>query len=213
VTVAGTRRFDAILMDIHMPDLDGWSTTAQIRRAEEHGHRLPIIALTADVASDTRQRCRDSGMDDFLSKPLSLDDLRSTLARWLPTVAETETAAAPAVLGEKAVSRINELDRGGNGGFLKRITTLFVDTSARQVDALLKGVSEGDLATVRRQSHSLKSAAAHVGAEGLAQVLVDIERAAKAADAIRVSLLAGGLRAAREAAIAALQAELQKRIV
>jgi CheY-like chemotaxis protein len=205
-----TRSFDAILMDIHMPDMDGWTTTTQIRHAEGQGRRTPIIALTADAATDTRRRCREAGMDEFLTKPLSLDDLHAVLSRWLPGVAEPAVPAAQ-ILSEKTVSRIRDLDRAGKGGFLKRIATLFVDTSTRQVDAILNAVAGGDLPAVRRQSHSLKSAAAHVGADGLAQMLVEVERAATADDAIRVGLLAEGLRAARDAAVEALQAELHRR--
>jgi signal transduction histidine kinase/CheY-like chemotaxis protein len=74
-----------VLMDLQMPVMDGYTATAQIRQWETSNaqRRVPIIALTADAFEEDRQRCFSVGMDDFLSKPISLDDLRHTLSRWL----------------------------------------------------------------------------------------------------------------------------------
>jgi response regulator RpfG family c-di-GMP phosphodiesterase len=197
-------------MDVHMPDMDGWTATGLIRRAEAGPRHTPIIALTADAAETNRRRCQEAGMDGFLAKPLALEDLFAALAQWLPRATERPPAET-AALSVKTVSRISELDRKGTGGFLKRVTTIFVESSNRQIDAILAGVANGDLAVVRAHSHSLKSASSHVGADHLAQLLVEVERAAHASDATRVAILATGLRTARAAAVDALQAELAKR--
>lgn len=88
----GTResRPDLILMDLHMPVLDGYAAAQQIRQWEEKNAlpRLTIIALTADAYDEDRQRCIAAGMDDFLTKPISLDALQQALVRWLPRMAE-----------------------------------------------------------------------------------------------------------------------------
>jgi PAS domain S-box-containing protein len=88
--------FDLVLMDINMPVLDGYAATEGIRRWEGNGAsaRLPIIALTANAFEEDRQRCLAAGMDDFLTKPVSVVELRTALQRWLPATAPT--AAAPA---------------------------------------------------------------------------------------------------------------------
>jgi signal transduction histidine kinase len=83
VLAAGAGRFDLVLMDLHMPELDGLEATAEIRRAER-GPRLPIVALTADVLPEDQARCLAGGMDDFLAKPFRHSDLDSLLRRWLP---------------------------------------------------------------------------------------------------------------------------------
>jgi signal transduction histidine kinase/ligand-binding sensor domain-containing protein/CheY-like chemotaxis protein len=228
VALAGAQQFAAILMDVHMPDMDGWTASTLIRRAEAGLRHTPIIALTADVAENHRQRCREAGMDDFLGKPLLLEDLHATLARWLPTAAApaptaTTPAAAPApiagaaapvapsTLSADALARMRQMERNGNDGFLRRVATLFDEASAHQVDAILCAVAEGNLPAIRERCHSLKSASAQVGADGLARLATETERAANARDTARIAALATGLRAARSAAVGALHEELARR--
>lgn len=75
--------FDAVLMDMQLPDLDGCGATREIRREERAGERLSIIALTANAMPEDRKRCLDAGMDDFLSKPLQYETLAATLSKWV----------------------------------------------------------------------------------------------------------------------------------
>lgn len=84
--LAGTALPDLVLMDLHMPILDGYNATLAIRQREQSSGRprVPIIALTADAFEDDRQHCLAVGMDDFLTKPVALEALRQALARWLP---------------------------------------------------------------------------------------------------------------------------------
>jgi signal transduction histidine kinase/ligand-binding sensor domain-containing protein/DNA-binding NarL/FixJ family response regulator/HPt (histidine-containing phosphotransfer) domain-containing protein len=211
VALAGAESYGAILMDVHMPDMDGWTATGLIRRAEAGIRHTPIIALTADAAEGHRQRCREAGMDDFLAKPLALEDLRAALARWLPMAVDPVPApAATETLTAETVSRIRGMEHGGRGGLLTRVATLFAESSGRQIEAIMAAVADGNLQIIRAQCHSLKSAAAHVGADRLARLAVNLERAANAADPAQVALLADGLRSARAAAVDALQTELAK---
>jgi CheY-like chemotaxis protein len=85
ITQASAGVFDLVLMDLHMPVLDGHAATQGIRRWEADGQRprMPIIALTADAFAEDRLRCLAVGMDDFLPKPVDFDVLHSMLAQWL----------------------------------------------------------------------------------------------------------------------------------
>ena len=87
---AGAKQPDLVLMDVHMPLMDGYTATERIRQWEvaHNQPRIPIIALTADAFEEDRQRCLASGMDDFLSKPIAIGVLRSKLAKWLAAGAD-----------------------------------------------------------------------------------------------------------------------------
>jgi CheY-like chemotaxis protein/HPt (histidine-containing phosphotransfer) domain-containing protein len=204
VALAGAQDFSAILMDVHMPDMDGWTASTLIRRAEAGRRHTPIVALTADLDEGHRQRCREAGMDAFLGKPLLLEDLHATLARWIP-------AAAPSTLSADALSRMRQMERNGNGGFIERVAALFEETSEAQVDAILSAVTEGDMPAISSRCHSLKSASAQVGADGLARLAIETERAANSRDTARLAVLTSRLRAARAEAIGALNSELERR--
>jgi len=75
-------RFDIVLMDCRMPQMDGYEATIELRRLEGNGPRMPVVALTAGAMGDEEERCRAAGMDDFLPKPLGLEDLQAVLERW-----------------------------------------------------------------------------------------------------------------------------------
>ncbi len=91
------RPYDLVFMDCQMPEMDGYQATAEIRRRHLAGRRLPIIAMTANAMAGDRDRCFAAGMDDYITKPASLQDLRSALERWLPPEHEPEvTAERPA---------------------------------------------------------------------------------------------------------------------
>ncbi|MCZ6544466.1 MAG: response regulator [Chloroflexi bacterium] len=85
-------RYDLILMDVQMPELDGLETTRLIRAGTDSGPRLPIVAVTAEAMAGDRERCLAAGMDDYLSKPMRLEDLRVVLQRWLGDADTTEVA-------------------------------------------------------------------------------------------------------------------------
>jgi len=82
VQAARKTRYDAILMDVRMPKLDGFDATRQIRSLEAGQRRTPIIAMTADASDDDRRNCLDAGMDDFISKPFSPEQVLATVSRW-----------------------------------------------------------------------------------------------------------------------------------
>ncbi|HXJ72606.1 MAG TPA: ATP-binding protein, partial [Candidatus Dormibacteraeota bacterium] len=97
VVMASRQPYDIIFMDCHMPELDGLTATTQVRRSEQPGQHVPIVALTASVLEEDRLRCLAAGMDDVLWKPISTDQLSSVLRRW---TRQPATTSAPA-LGTK----------------------------------------------------------------------------------------------------------------
>ncbi len=84
VEAAQSGDFDVVLMDIHMPEVDGLEATRQIRGLDEKGPDLPIIALTANAMAEDKQMCLDAGMDDYLAKPINEAELNGALEHWRP---------------------------------------------------------------------------------------------------------------------------------
>ncbi|HEY1778396.1 MAG TPA: ATP-binding protein [Solirubrobacteraceae bacterium] len=96
------RRFDVVMMDCQMPELDGYDATAELRRREAPGEHVPVIAMTAQAMDGDRERCLDAGMDDFISKPMRFEALRSMLLKWVDV--EQSAAEAPHGDAEGALS-------------------------------------------------------------------------------------------------------------
>jgi len=82
-----TQRYDAVLMDCHMPTIDGYQATALLRQRETPTEHTPVIAMTAGALGADRERCRAAGMDDYLSKPMQHEALTQALQRWIPALA------------------------------------------------------------------------------------------------------------------------------
>lgn len=190
--------FALLLTDCDMPVIDGYRLTRLLRAAEADdpaAPRLPIVGITANAQADAADLCRDSGMDDCLIKPVDTARLGACLAAWLPTPASppgsppfelvslpSDIIAPPPPIAATAVDTrsfeaLLDGDRAGIRGLLVR----FSDSSAplyADLDQALASV--GPAEGVRQLAHKLKGAAGMVGAHGLADICLQIERAAQA---------------------------------
>ena len=92
----GERRYDVVFMDCHMPELDGYDATRELRRRASENATVPVIALTANAMREDRDRCLRAGMDDYAAKPVQPKLLRTLLAKWVPpALVQDESAAEP----------------------------------------------------------------------------------------------------------------------
>ncbi len=178
------RDYDLLLTDLRMPGLDGYGVAREIRRREAAGERsgrLPILAMTAQVASGEQERCSDAGMDGQLSKPSSLEDLHRALAPW------SDTAASPGDLPAKAEPGTSEspLDRaalaellGGDAAIVADLARDFLRINAPLVEELDKLGRQNDYPAVEALAHRLLGSARTLGAKPLARILSELEIAA-----------------------------------
>ncbi len=188
-----TLPYDLVLMDVQMPEIDGLEATRHIRdpRSAVRRHGIPIIAMTAHALQGDRERCLDAGMDDYVTKPVSVRALTEALERWLPrggvpaavpTPREGQ-AAAPAAADESEApvfDRAGMLARlMGDEELARTVVDGFLKDIPRQIENLRGYLDAGDAVGVLRQIHTIKGASANVGGEALRAAALEMERAAR----------------------------------
>jgi signal transduction histidine kinase/DNA-binding response OmpR family regulator/HPt (histidine-containing phosphotransfer) domain-containing protein len=160
-------RFELVLMDVQMPEMDGFEATKRIREQEAGTSRTPIVAMTAHAMVGDRERCLAAGMDDYITKPVH----RSELYRVLAWAASQSVAASctPAETIEVApepppLDRAGAIERlGGDEGLFDEVAELFLADAPKLLEEIRAGLSEQDAARVRRAAHTLKGSAGYVG--------------------------------------------------
>lgn len=174
-----TNQYDLILMDCLMPKMDGFEATRTLRD-NINTRNIPVIALTANAQKSDRDRCLESGMDDFLSKPFKLDDLRSMIEQWLsiPITIQPQldiTAEAPALL---SFTTYNKLKADLPDAF-ENIISIFLHETGLRINEITQHLQQNQLETATLLTHSLKSSSASLGAVSLSKCARSLESAIK----------------------------------
>ncbi|MFU2209117.1 response regulator [Solidesulfovibrio sp. C21] len=189
VEMVGLALYDAVLMDVQMPVMDGLAATRAIRLLPGGGD-LPIVALTAHALSGDRLRCLEAGMNDYLTKPIDPARLLASLGQWIAPAVEAGrdmaaftdagapgSQASPAdaaeVCGLDAAKALERL--GGNGALLASIAAEFVRDYATSGRTLARRLAAGDLDGARRLAHTVKGVAGNIAAEALADAARELE--------------------------------------
>src|SRR5215218_10319405 len=206
--------YAAVLMDVQMPEMDGYEATAEIRRREGSGPRTPIIAMTANAMQGDREKAIEAGMDDYVAKPVGREELEAVLRRWIsrpedgPSVQNDEDPGPPTIDLSVLESRRGP-QKGGEPDKLARIVNLFVEDVPIQLAAIRRAVERGEAQEVEEKAHMLKGGSGYMGAARLAQMCARLEesgasgelsRAPELLDAIETEF--GRVRPALTAAIA-----------
>lgn len=187
--------YDIVFMDCLMPAMDGYEATRQIRRLEQPGSRVPIIAMTAQVARGYREKCLQAGMDDYIPKPSSRQQVAAAMHRWLKPGegAALSVAALLDAFQNTSEAELEEVDPvidtkralralGGKSKTLQRVTNVFVQTVPEEVAGLGEAIRAGRYEDVERIGHSIKSAAAALGGERVRKIAAQFEAAGNKED-------------------------------
>ncbi len=181
------RRYDVVLMDCMMPELDGYETTLEIRRRQKGSRHTPIIAMTAHALEDDRERCLGVGMNDYLSKPFRRESLFAALDRWLttadaqsliaaqaPPLPVSPAAGGPTLLDPEQIESLRQVG-GDKVDVLSKVAGIFLRRGRSRIEELRQAVKAGDARSMRMCAHGLKGSAANLGAREMAEICGEIE--------------------------------------
>ena len=174
--------YDAVLLDCQMPVMDGFEATRRIR-ADDRFALLPVIAMTANVMAGDRERCAEAGMNDFIAKPIDIDQMFLTLSRWVKPRAGADAAfAKPPSQQPTPIPHVAELDIakvmqriGNDGDLFRNMLRWFRDGQSDYVRSMRAAIAAGDHITAQRLAHTLKGAAGDIGATRLCEAAKRLE--------------------------------------
>ncbi|MEN9572305.1 MAG: hypothetical protein RL514_160 [Verrucomicrobiota bacterium] len=195
VTAVQTKPYDAVLMDCHMPVMDGYTATRRIREWEEQNHRprLRILAMTADAGRGDAEHCYAAGMDDFITKPVHLPELSAALDR-VNSSANAAAAGSPesstpsptpgadATLDFSVLATLRDLSEPGQPDPVVELIDLFLEDAPDRLHAMQTSLDRRDAEALKIAAHSLKGSARNLGAKPLGRICAELEHQTAAAD-------------------------------
>jgi CheY-like chemotaxis protein len=194
-----THLYDLILMDCQMPEMDGLAATAYIREHLDPDHRIPIVALTANALFGDRERCLESGMDDFLAKPVSRAQLGNMIQRWIPGPIQASATGTPVplpkvilpqppimseasqvkpllpVLNSRMIQELQDLGGDDVPDFFITLVDQFLTDLPRHLETIHLALNQQDPGALVRAAHTCKGSCRSIGATSLAEVSYELE--------------------------------------
>jgi len=221
INALGQKAFDLILMDCQMPVMDGYEAAKLIRERESHENmhsaaddrdlgRIPIIALTAYAMPGDCEKCLAVGMDGYLSKPFTQEQLRSVVSRWLPVRLASSSFHPPQTgpVDRGTLDNIRALQATATPDILERVITSYVEISEKLLKQIRTCIKRGDPAALREAAHSFKSSSSTIGAGTLAALCKQLEEMGRAKSIGEAADVLSAIEGENERVLEALQAEL-----
>jgi CheY-like chemotaxis protein len=216
--------YSAVLMDVQMPEMDGYEATAEIRKREEGAaHHTPIIAMTANAMQGDRERALEEGMDDYISKPVKTEELGAVLERWIsrdeveekpgttPALESADISAIPnSSVDYSVLEGLRELQEEGESDILEELAEMFLKDAPSQLETLKEATEKGDAQSVERIAHTIKGSCGNMGAVRMEALCSELENVGASGDLSRGPELLEHLEAEYERVHSALEAETSR---
>ena len=209
--------YAAVVMDCQMPEMDGFTATRLIREREGAARHTPVIAMTASAMEGDRERCLAAGMDDYVSKPVRIDELSAALDRHI-RVPEPATSDSPtngdgrpngggAILDSDRLDDLRHLNHGGED-VLRTLVEMFLRETPARLESLRRAAGAGDGDSVARAAHALRGSSGYLGATAMFTMLESIEATGRRGRVTELAAAIERLEAEYESVAVALQAEI-----
>ncbi|MGB5738635.1 MAG: response regulator [Woeseia sp.] len=220
---ANRQRFDVILMDCQMPVLDGLAATRRIRSLEKNAGKpaVPIVALTANAMTGDREQCLAAGMNDYLAKPFTMEQLHAVLSVYLrandgttaPHAEDSGSDTADEFSGDPldrtALDVLMSLQQPGAPNLVEKVISIYLDSSGANKERLANAISSKSPEGIREAAHALKSSSINVGATRFADICKTLEAKARAQDLSGIADYRERLEHEYERVVEALRTEIQ----
>ncbi|MBF0409151.1 MAG: response regulator [Candidatus Riflebacteria bacterium] len=200
IRALSTIPYDLVFMDLQMPDMDGIEATSLIRQKNSPviNHEVPVIAMTAHALKGNREECLEVGMNDYISKPVSPNEIMNAIKKYL--FLEQEEFPEKESLKDKQISDLLIFDKntlferlGEDNQLCSQVINVFISDAPKQIASILDAIEQNNLEQVLLRSHTLKGASANVCAVSLNNLISKIEAAAKSDDIFEVRALSARL--------------------
>jgi CheY-like chemotaxis protein len=184
-------RYQLLLMDCQMPDMDGFEATRQIRKIEKiAGRHIPIVAMTANAMQGDRDACIAVGMDDYIGKPVILKNLETVLTRWVEGRGGAAAGEIQPVSGGFHVvpldmeifNGLRALQSDGETDFVNDLIDMYLQDSRLMMEAIHRGAQNHDFVLLWQSAHRLKGNSSNLGALAIAAICNEVENRGKASD-------------------------------
>jgi signal transduction histidine kinase/HPt (histidine-containing phosphotransfer) domain-containing protein len=219
IAILGRQEFDLVLMDVMMPVMDGLEATTRIRAGKPRvlNPDIPIIAMTAQAMKEDRERCLAAGMNDYVAKPIRLDEFFRAISRCrfdrgsAPLPGDGGEPPAPCPERQVHLARLKAISSvGGDQALYSRLCRLFCEHAPLLGDAIRAAIQDNDLGAANGMAHKLKSMTGAIGAEEASALSRELELAAKAGDLARANALLPPLRAELQTLLAMVAEETER---
>lgn len=186
VNALKTKDYELILMDCHMPEMDGFEATREIRSLENGKSSTKIVAMTANALVGEEECCLEYGMDDYLSKPILKDDLSKILAKHLPLVEkilDSETNIVQHrledILDNEALENLRQIEARGEKDFVAETIKLYFSHAEKQINEIKQAVSKGNHKDLYLKAHSLKGSSGSIGLRKISKLCEKLEKSSQ----------------------------------